>query len=390
MWGASGLAMRFTDTLRVDDSSVRITRDGYLVASALTARTGVQSYTAKELGLKDRDPTSRVRVYRPPSAVFADKALQSMAYRPITKDGHPKENVTADNWKRLSAGNTSGDILRDGDYVRIPLMICDAEAIKDWRAGRKELSWGYDAEISLRDGVVPDGELDAGQQYDAVQDDISANHLAMCDAARGGEMLRIGDENPGNGAPKMKIIIVDGIPVADVSDAAEAVITTLQKRLADALALVAARDEAIAKHVADASTQAGEIAGLKKNVEDAAVSPAKLEAMVRDRALVIDAAKRIAGEKLGDTTGLTDAAIRKAAVTSKLGDEAVKDMDDGAIAGAFKALTPIADASDDGIRNVLRDAGAAGAGQGIQDAKAKAEKARQKYHDELANPPKAA
>jgi hypothetical protein len=81
----------------VDGEKARLTRDGYLTANVRIARTGIQTYTAGELGLTDRAASDIVSVYRPASEVFHQDAMRSMAHRPIT-DGHPREAVTADNW----------------------------------------------------------------------------------------------------------------------------------------------------------------------------------------------------------------------------------------------------------------------------------------------------
>lgn len=94
----------------VEISGTRRTADGYLVADARVARTGIQTYAGFEvdpdgsLGLRDK---ATVRVYRPDDEVFADAAMRSYAYRPVTND-HPSEAVTADNWRDVSVGQTGG------------------------------------------------------------------------------------------------------------------------------------------------------------------------------------------------------------------------------------------------------------------------------------------
>lgn len=94
-------------TDRATIAGVRETRDGYLVAEARIARTGVQNYTASELGLKDRKPGDVIRVYRPEEEVFAADAMAGLAHRPITID-HPSEMVTADNWRKHAVGSVGG------------------------------------------------------------------------------------------------------------------------------------------------------------------------------------------------------------------------------------------------------------------------------------------
>lgn len=172
------------DAVTLDAGTVRRTGDGYLAASALSARTGIQLYRGAEVGKPHLDV---VRVYRPPEEVFAKDAMHSFAWRPLTVD-HPREAVTADNWKRLAVGQTGDEVARDGDAIRVPLVLMDAAAIRAVENGKRELSWGYTADLKWGDGKTP-----AGEAYDAIQTNIRANHLAVVAAARGGSALRIGD-----------------------------------------------------------------------------------------------------------------------------------------------------------------------------------------------------
>ena len=72
-------SIQMTDHFVMD--GVRKTRDGYLVANARIARTGVQLYSGHEVG----DPTRKiVRIYRSPDEVFDHRAMHSLAHRPIT------------------------------------------------------------------------------------------------------------------------------------------------------------------------------------------------------------------------------------------------------------------------------------------------------------------
>lgn len=75
---------------------VRRTSDGYLTAKVKVARIGIQKYRGYEVGLDHEDEIS---VYRPVEQVFRKDSLNSYAHRPITKE-HPREAVTADNWKK--------------------------------------------------------------------------------------------------------------------------------------------------------------------------------------------------------------------------------------------------------------------------------------------------
>lgn len=366
------------DRLEIQDASVRKTRDGYLVANALTARTGVQEYRARDIGLTDRDPGAVVRVYRPPSSVFDENALASMAYRPMTND-HPGEDVTADNWKRLSVGHAGGEVIRDGGYVRVPLVMMDSAAIKDFESGKRELSWGYSCEITMKDGIVPDGEIDAGKAYDAIQTDIRANHIALCDKARGGDKLTFGDQHHKPGAPAVntKTIIIDGFNVV-VTEDAERVINKLQGQIVALTADVQSAQKAAGDQAALVATRDGEIVALKSELADAR-DPAKLADAAAARARLEAAAKTVLGDAF-DFRGKSDADIRRAAVVAKYAD-AAKDMNDGEIAGAFTILASNTGAT---VRDPIADSLAGSGGPGnVSDSAKAAEDARKAMIDGL-------
>lgn len=364
--------LHFTDAVVLD--SPRKTRDGYLAGAAKIARTGIQLYAGREidpkneLGLRDK---AEVRVYRPPEAVFDDAAMAGLAFKPVTND-HPAGAVDATNWKKLSVGVIGGDIAQEGKFIRVPLALMDATAIADFEAGKKEFSVGYTCELTVQDGVTPEGE-----RYDAVQSDIKPNHLALCWKARGGPELRLGDgDHPAKGGHLMatKTILVDGLQV-EVTDAAEAAINKLQGTI-KALQDQAAKDQAkIGELTAAVATKDGEIAGLNQKVKDAEVTPAKLQALADARATVIADAKKILGDSF-DAAGKTEGEIKRAAVSHRLGD-AAKEMSDDAVSGAFRALVPTGDAGQDGMREAIRD----GAGQ----AAGGADKAYTDYKKELSD-----
>lgn len=348
--------MNFTDAVTI--AGTRRTDDGYLVAEAKAVRTGIQLYTGDEVG---KPEMSVVRVYRPPESVFADASLQSFTHAPVTMD-HPNDAVTAENWKDLAVGEVSTAAKRDGEWVYLPLILKDAAAIKGVEGGKRELSAGYVCELVWGDGVTPDG-----QQFDAQQTNIKINHLAVVDRARAGSKARIGDGANWGISPvtpdhkpqeekimTLKTVTVDGIPV-EVTDQGATVIATLQQRLADAhskmgtadaahLAAIAAKDSELAKKDA-------EIDSLKAKV----LSDADLDKRVQQRGDLVAVAASIAKDV--KTTGLSDAAIRKAVVAAKLGDAAVADKADAYIDARFDILVEDAKkvAGADPFARVLAD-----------------------------------
>lgn len=306
--------MLITDTVALVGDR-RTTQDGYLVAAARIARTGVQTYRGAEMGRTD---LAAVRVWRPEEEVFAADALASMAHRPVTLD-HPAEPVTSANWKAHSVGQVGGEVARDGDYIRVPLVLMDHAAIDAVIAGKRQLSVGYVAEIDWTPGTTP-----AGEPYDAVQRRIRANHLAVVDAARAGPACRIGDA------------------WSAVMPAAPAPVTSA--------------DEAAALRAA-LEAKDGEIVALTARLRDAELTPARLDEAVAARGQLTAAARRIGGEALA-VDGRGDAEIRRAAVAARIGDAAAREMSDAAVEGAFRVLaapTPPGASRPDPLRQVLAD-----------------------------------
>ncbi|MCO7546164.1 DUF2213 domain-containing protein [Stutzerimonas nitrititolerans] len=342
--------MILTDSVSV--SAVRRTTDGYLVADARVARTGIQEYLGSEVGKPD---VPIIRVYRPPEAVFAEDAMRSYAYRPMTNDHHG--DVNAGNWKQLAVGQTGSEVLRDGDFVRVPLVLMDAAAIRDYEAGKRELSMGLEATVVFEDGVTPDG-----QTYNARIESMRMNHLALVDRARGGEQLRIGDQrapgvqpqaqdDPKGGhdmADALRKLLVDGLTIETTEQGAQA-IEKLNKQLSDAQVNIKTLTDG---HAAAMATKDAELA--KKDAEidslkSKQLSDADIDKRVQERADLISTAKQIAD---GDYTGKSEAEIRKAAVVAKLGDAAVKDKADAYIAARFDILAE--DAAEDPVRQHMR------------------------------------
>src|SRR5215471_14634534 len=187
---ADSVDVEVTETTSFDDAQLRESADGYLLAVPRVARTGIQTYKGFEIGRPDLND---VRVYRPPDQVFDKKAMSSLAWRPITLD-HPPETVNSSNWREYGVGQSSGDVARDGEYIRVPMMVMDAAAISAVRNGKAQLSVGYGARLVWGDGKTPSGE-----SYHATQTQIRANHIAIVSQARGGSALRLGDATAEDG-----------------------------------------------------------------------------------------------------------------------------------------------------------------------------------------------
>lgn len=362
--------MRFTDRVTVGDT--KLTKEGYLVATARVARTGVQLYLADELGdvataagFKSGDV---VRVYRHEDQVFSDSVKRSITRVPVTVN-HPPENVTADNWSRYAVGEVGDAMSTDGVWLVVNPMIKDAAAIEAAKTTHREISMGYTADIvAARDGLDADFEMKS----------LHMNHLALVPAGRAGSQARIGDswgiepikdfqpgrtpinrERGGHTMTTKTVVLGDRAVQVAVDDAAEV------ERFKDAQAKALA--DAEAKYTAAIEARDEEIGELKaklQKAEDAA--KIDVDALVAARTTLVGQVKAL--DASIDPTGLTDSELKKAAVVAKLGAEAVKDASDAEVNGMFKVLSavpvqqnPVADAFSAGLKvvdgdNAIKDA----------------------------------
>lgn len=332
--------MTFDLTDKLELSKPRRTSDGYLVVDVRTARTGIQDYRGSDVGILDKDI---VRVYRPEDEVFKDKSMATFAHKPVT-DNHPPELVDASNWKKYAVGKTGAEVARDGTFIVIPMSVMDAATIDAIESGKRELSAGYTCDIDFTEGTTPEGE-----HYDAIQRDIRINHIAVVDKGRAGPSCRIGDTLTKK-ETTMKVV-VDGITIDTTEQGAEAIAklqkqvsdgeTALSKAKLDHTTAIAAKDSELGKKDAEIDKLKGE-----------QVSDADLDKKVAERAAVVDAAKKI--DDTIETSGKSNAEIRRAAVAKKCGDDAVNDKSDDYVTARFDALV---DASPDPVRKALQNGG---------------------------------
>ncbi|ACL61743.1 DUF2213 domain-containing protein [Methylobacterium nodulans] len=369
--------MQFFDHLSLGQTAeianAREMRNGSVVIQAKAARGGnVQDYLGIEVG-KPEMPI--VRVYRDADEVFRADSLRTFGHKPVTLD-HPAQPVTPATWRDVARGHVGEEVLRDGEFVRIPMLLADQSAIDAVKAGKRELSVGYQCDLDWTPGTTPDGRA-----YDARQTNIVVDHVAIVDRGRAGPDCRIGDQRPADAktmralsvqqqqrdAIPMKTLTIDGHTV-EMSDAAVVAVSGLQKQIGqlttDNLSLtkqlneantthaqaIEAKDGELAAARKTIEAKDGEIAVLKKQVEDAALTPDKLAAAVAARASVIDVAKTVIGATFMDA-GKTDAQIRREVVSARLGDSA-KDLTDGAVEGAFLAIAKDAKPADPLARTI--------------------------------------
>mgnify|MGYP001545298264 CR=1 FL=1 len=323
-----------------------ITPEGFLEAPAIIARTGVQLYRARELGLDKHGISGDqiVRLHRPAEELFNPATIASFHNKPVINGSH--KTVTADNWKELSVGDMhhpepNGKVLR----VR-HLSVKDKGAVGDVINGKKFTSIGYKFDIDLTPGTNADGEA-----YDGIQRNIVGNHVLITDSPRGGPVCAIADTaTVKEGERKMRKVIVNGVPV-EVGDSEAGIIESLvQER-------DAARNKPTtilylgAQHTGDAIVKLleGKDAEIKQ-LKDSATKPEQIEALVNSRAQTIgDAGKLVEGfEHAGKSNKqihqevlnkvISGDETQKAVVEAILGGKSVGDASEESLATAFRAV----------------------------------------------------
>lgn len=155
----------------------RLTPEGYLRLSGNISGLGVYEYEDGE--------GNRWGELRTAEHVFADAALESFSMVPVTDD-HPARMVDAENIRDLQRGHLGSDVRPEGSHVVADMLITDPSLIEKIKSGKTELSCGYEAVV-----LDESGTTDEGVPYQAVQTQITGNHVAVVDQARGGPTCRL-------------------------------------------------------------------------------------------------------------------------------------------------------------------------------------------------------
>ena len=327
--------IKFTGDAKL--AGIRKTEDGYLVARVKCARTGIQYYNGDELGRPDLD---RVALYRPEGEVFAKDSIHTYAGRPVTNN-HPPVQVDASNWKQYACGDIGEDILRDGEYVNVPITMMDQALINDYEAGKKEISMGYKHNVEFTDGIAP-----CGTPYQAISRNLRMNHLAIVDRGRAGHECRVGDSNPVKWGVspitinddevtkvtiKTQSVIVDGLKVETTDQGAQAIEklqTVITAKDSELTTQSADHAKALAAKDAEIDAKNEEI----KKLKDSALDDAQIDAKVAQRAALIGDASLIAGD--AELKG-SDDDVRKIALTAALGADSIEGKDSAYINARF-------------------------------------------------------
>jgi len=361
---ASGRATRaqvsHDEGIKVGD--VKLTPEGYMIAEDVpVARTGVQEYSALELGVDASMKT--IRLYRPPEEVFAAASMASLDRKPITYY-HPEKGVDASNWKAVAVGRVETPA-RDGEFLRVGRFeVNDGSTVEAVAFGVKEVSCGYSFRLDMTPGTTA-----AGEAFDGVMRDIEHNHVAIVYRGRCGAGCALGDcacsgspkrthepHNDNDTEEKTMKITVGGIEIElkdeyaalvkkDLADAAK-VAADATERATKAETALAAQGEAMKKLATD---HAAEVTGLKAQIQ----TPEQRKAEVAELTKVTADAKLVAADIATDDKTAAQIRIdtlvhvlakdeaRKPVVTAMLGGAEPAKADAAIVRGAFDAVVAL-------------------------------------------------
>ena len=218
-----GLVFRCDDGEKL--AKFQRTATGGAIIPARVARTGILRYM---------QPDGSMRVeYRPEEEVFKADSLASLDRVPVIDFDDHRALVTPDTYSRTTRGTSTGG-RRDGKYVAADLYVEDRATLDSIESGkRSDVSAGYVCRLDFTPGVFE------GEPYDAVQRDISFNHVALCPPNRGRSGPDVGLRLDSKEGTNMKTIRLDGVDyeygseahLAKIDSMNQAKVVDLQKRL---------------------------------------------------------------------------------------------------------------------------------------------------------------
>lgn len=145
------------------------------------ARTGTYKYLREELGL---DGSGIVDVYRTEDQVFNETAIASFEGKAFT-DTHPAVDVDVNNWSIYAKGDVRNVRRGKGELSNClvaDIIVRDPIVIDEIKSGvKREISSGYECEYVEKDGKI-------------YQQNIRGNHVALVQAGRAGNQVKIYDE----------------------------------------------------------------------------------------------------------------------------------------------------------------------------------------------------
>ena len=330
--------VNFVDRIKVP-SKRTITDSGQMIVPCAFARTGVQLYTAKQLGIKDREPDEVIKVHREASDVFDEKSVATFRSCPVTV-GHPLDAtgksmpVTIDNSVDLQVGMLEGLPHRFEDTLSGVLVLTHQKALDALDNDETELSAGYLCDIEIVNGKF-------------YQRNIRANHIAIVARGRAGSSCRVSDEADEAILALEKDKQEEILGSVDSEEVVQDAVSALAMAISDgATVLLAVQDEL---DTAMASVKELEVADAAKDIllkdkdDEIAKGVAALDSAIKiskedviERCEVLDSARYIAD--MSDFGDKTVDEIRKLVIADQKPELNLDGKNTGYVAAVFDML----------------------------------------------------
>ena len=262
----------------------------------MISREGVFPYLGKDIDPsgKNLEPNKVYKVYRPKSEICDKKFIESLERKPLVDDHTMLGELGVPAEKKGTHGVLT-DVKAVGNELHGTITIWSEEMKDKIRKGKRELSLGYSGSIRKQSGRFQ------GEEYDFVQHNLSANHIALVDRARMGHACRLMDN---------ALIICDSLELPKMKNADELIeelkgcsdeeLAKVKDYLASTVKKPTEDEEAKKKAEEEAAKKAAEEEEAKKKAEDEA---AKKKA--EEEAKKVEDAKKAEEEK----KAVQDAAI---------------------------------------------------------------------------------
>ena len=209
-------------TEQIGPNMSKLPNGSLLCRNVPIARVGWMVYGPGETPIEVSKDTGLAYVVRDAETLFSPECIGSFMGAAIV-DEHPDDDVTPDNWRKLSKGFATTNVRQgtgdDADILLADLIITDADLIKAVLDGKREVSCGYDADYS---------QTGEGQ---GKQTGIIGNHIALVEKGRCGPRCAIGDRAH---QPKEKTMKTKSRILINRSTQRRVVLDAAQKRVRDA------------------------------------------------------------------------------------------------------------------------------------------------------------
>lgn len=163
-----------------------IDENGYLLVKGCpVSSSGVFDYSAAQVGETEGDPNRIVKVFRPEKSITDPELLKTLRSQPLIDDhtylnGDPdasEEDGMAPEDVGIEGIMTDNVYYADG-WLRADIKVFTRRLRKAIQKGKTDLSLGYSCRFIYEPGTYN------GEDYEYVQIDMRANHIALVDEAR--------------------------------------------------------------------------------------------------------------------------------------------------------------------------------------------------------------